>query len=445
MGMGDVQLLRAVDEVVGRLASVRATFTDAGQIADPLLFGAARGGARRARLLARSSMDAATAERLLAPVARQERGLEPLLDAIRGVRAVQGQARPTTNAISLANGRLRTELVAAKAWKRVQGMDDAARTELLDRVRAGTPHELTADDWLALSGIVGDDVDRTLVPGLPRRLGSTSNTSIRDLGLYAQDWNYDGRQGFTKFFVGNDYWDAWRASDIDPAVRRARIDELLTGAPGDRTREEWRELTGLLNAGSHDVVDHPWFPGVRVEVGARNSYLHGYEDLERLRPSIDSASPGQLEAARRQLLGRGEIDPLATSILERGQLDRIGITGSEAAAVRLRHLEPATPDTARVWLLDARAAMERADLDGPGAALRDSANKLIDRNLARIDGDRRWRLRDGYSNHPDYAEVGRVRSTWQLLEQLTAPAAQPAPAAAPSATAPVAATDTLMW
>jgi hypothetical protein len=431
MGVGDTSMLRAVDDVIRHASSVRESMRQATMVVDPLIFGQARGAAKRAKVLAAAASDVAVAERLLQPIAEREPGLAPLLDALRSARMVQGMRRPDQTATSLMFGTLRDEVRAAEAWRHVHGMDREARIAALDRFRAGTADELSTSDWKTLAGIIVDDVDGELTHGLPRTpIGGA--LSIRDLAL-----NIAGEGGAhtnmqSRFFAGHTYFDAWKASAIDPAVRRTRIGELLTGDPHARTPEEWRELTGLLNAGGHDVVEHPWFPGLRPEFGARHAMLGGYDVIPKFRLGIDTASSTQLEAAARQLRSAGELDELARSIVQGDQLDRIGIVGAEASAVRLRHMEPLYPAQAKAWLTDIRAAFQGAKVNGPAVQVRDRALELVDRNLARVDGERWLRWRDGYQNYPDHAELGRVRSTWQLLEQLATPAER---ASAPSADA----------
>jgi hypothetical protein len=438
MGVGDTSMLRAVDGVIRHATVAREAFRQATMVVDPLILGSVRGGMKRAHVLAAASNDAVIAERLLQPIVEREPGLAPLLDALRSARVVQGIGRPDQFATSTVFGKLRDEIRAAEAWTHVQGMDDEARVAALDRFRASTADQLADEDWKTLAGIIVDDVDGSLTAGLPReRIGSA--LSMRELALNVANEGGAHTNRTSTFFVGHSYWDAWKASEIEPAVRRARIDELLSGDPHARTREEWREVTGLLNAGGHDVVDHAWFPGLRPSFATRHAQLGGYDVLTKFRPNVDTATAPQLDAARRQLLASGELDELARSIVQDDKLDRIGIVGADAAAVRLRHMEPLYPAQARAWLEDVGAALRGVDVDGPAAKLRGSALDLVEKNLARVEGDRWWRWRDGYTNYPDHAELGRIRSTWQLLEQLGAPAPEAADRAV------VAGADTLRW
>jgi hypothetical protein len=437
MGIGDLQTLRAVDDVVRHAARVREAFVAAGEVTAPLLLGERRAASARVRLLAHAHArhDAQRAEQLLDPVVSGEPGLAGLADAIRAARVVQGMDRPDRLLAARVRDQLGTELDAAGAWRHVHGMDVEARAAFLADARGRRPDELSQEQWRTLAGILVDDVDGELAAGLPRSTGS--GLDMRDLAL-----NVANRRGAhatldSPHAAAHQYFDAWQVSTIDVVQRRARIDELFAGDPRRMLPDQWRELTALLRAGGHDIVEHPWFPGVRVDFATRHAMLGGYDQVRGLAPTWMSASEHQLAVARSQLLQAGDLDELARSMVQRGRLDVVGIDGAQAAAVRLRHLVPDNLNVARDWLVDVRRALEGVETSGPAAELRAAAIEMVDRNLARVDGRRGLRFRDGYANHPDYAELGRVRNTWQLLERLSAPA--------PTATVPAEAGAVLRW
>ncbi|MCW2922478.1 MAG: hypothetical protein JWL76_2352 [Thermoleophilia bacterium] len=443
MRLGDAQL-QVVDEALRHVRTTHRAFGNAAEMSDPFLFGATRGGFSRARELAAATGAAAEAERLLAPIAGDEPGLAPLLDAVRGARAMQEMRLPEREAAFWVYAALDREQWAVKAWKHVLPLDQDARVAELARIRTTGSVNLTKDDWRTLAGIVGDDPDATITAGLPRSIGDAM--SLRNFSLRAAETSmYDNRT--SGYFVGHQYFDAWQAAQLPVDVRRARIDELFSGDPAARTKEEWHELTSLLRAGGHDLVEHPWFPGQQLDDATRSAQVVGYERARDAAPILERANAAEQARVRDQLLRPGDLDPLAQSVLRRGQLHRLDITGSEASAVRLRHMLPTDPSNARDWMHDVRAALETATPTGPVTQLRETAYQLLDRNLARVDGERWWRPYDGYANHPDYAELGRVRSIYQLLEQVGAipvhPSMQPAPPAPVAAAA--AGAEQLSW
>ncbi len=414
MGLGDLQI-RAVDDVLRHVRATKAAFGTAAEMSDPLLFGPTRGGWSRARVIAEASSAATEAERLLAPIAEREPGLSPLLDAIRGARAVQGIRLPERQSTFWVHAHLDRELWAAKAWNHVRPLDRDARIAELERIRTTGSPDITQDDWRTLAGILGDDPEGVITADVPRSIGDA--LSLRDFALRAAETGmYDNRS--SAHFVGHQYFDAWNAGQAPVEVRRARIEELFAGDPLARTRDEWRELAALLRTSGHGVVEHPWFPGQQLDGAARSAQLVGYERARDARRIIEQANEVERARVRDQLLQPGELDELARSVVDQGKLGLVGITGAEASAVRLRHLLPTDPTNARDWMLDVKAALDIATPSAPVAELRATAYGILDRNLARVGGDRWWIPRDGYANHPDYAELGRVRSIYQLIEQI---------------------------
>lgn len=419
-------LVASVDDALRHVRATHAVFGNVAEMSDPLLFGATRGGFARARELAKVQSAAAQAERLLAPIVETEPGLAPLLDAVRGARALQDVRLPDRQSAFWVHAALDRELWAATAWKHVQPLDRDARLAELARIRTTGSTDATPEDWRTLAGILGDDPDAAITADVPRLVGDA--LTLRNFALRAAETGmYSNRT--SPYFAGHQYFDAWNAAQLPIDVRRARIGELFTGDPLARTKDEWRELTNLLRAGGHDVVEHPWFPGQQLDFATRNAQLGGYERARDAQPIIERASSTEQARVREQLLRPGELTPLAESVVRQGKLHLLGIDGAEASAVRLRHMLPTDPANAKDWMLDVRAALETATPSGPVTQLRETASRLIDRNLARVEGERWWRPGDGYANHPDYAELGRVRSIYQLLEQVGAITPTPPPAA----------------
>ncbi len=424
MGFGGIQVGRIVDDTVRHVERAAEAFRQGAGVVDPLILGEVRGARTRAKVLAPAIASTSEAERLLRGLSASEPGLAPMLDAVQGARAVLSMPRVSQLASGHAFGDMRDMGRGLQAWAHVRDLGPEARQAAVERIRTTPVEQLAKDDWLTLAGILGDDVDGALTAGLPTKLGDA--LPVRRLALNAVFM--PGVNPQSRFFTGHRYFGVWNASKLDVEVRGARIDELLSGDPFARTREEWDELQSLLGAGGHDIAEHAWFPGHRLEDGVRLAWSSGYDVARRAPVRLENASASQLESARQSLRGDGPLDPLATSIVQRNLLDRLGIVGEEAAAVRRRHMVPTDPEGARIWMQDMRAALDAAKVDGPARELRETAYELLDRNVARVEGERKWIWRDGYRNHPDYAELGRVTSIHGLLEQIgalrTRPAAQ---------------------
>jgi hypothetical protein len=83
------------------------------------------------------------------------------------------------------------------------------------------------------------------------------------------------------------------------------------------------------------------------------------------------------------------------------------------------------------------------------AGIRAQTIELVDRNVARLNGSTPAGAVRGYSNHPDYGEIGRIRANLTLLEHARVdrgPATVTgASEAAVSSTTPAGAAETLTW
>jgi hypothetical protein len=85
-----------------------------------------------------------------------------------------------------------------------------------------------------------------------------------------------------------------------------------------------------------------------------------------------------------------------------------------------------TPAEVRPMLAAARDALDQVSAQaGDRAPIVSNARELVDRNLARIDGELLG-TGDGHLTYPDYADLGRIAGSLKLLERLGADAADPA-------------------
>jgi hypothetical protein len=91
------------------------------------------------------------------------------------------------------------------------------------------------------------------------------------------------------------------------------------------------------------------------------------------------------------------------------------------------------------WQFDRmRPSIAALDVPSELRAMRDETVELIDRNAARMRGETPAGAIQGWGRHPDYAEVGRIRTNVELLRSIT-DAAQHGPDDAARAA------DTLTW
>jgi hypothetical protein len=395
-----------VEDAVRYTERTLESFTRA-QKPRPDFLGAAWADRMFRRTLARSASDAAEAERLLLQVRDREPAFDVVLDAVRGFQALQESGVARGPAVHGTKQSLQRGLHAVEAWRRVEGLDDAARHAELDRIRQlWHPTHATRDDWLVLAGIIGDDVGGSLAPELPRSFGS--GPSLREVAL---DMLEGPRNVWSDYWPGHRYLEFWKAPHRPQADRLASLETLFAQDPTKMNMRLWSRLAAHLDAGGHDVVNHPWFPQMTATEGARLAMFGGYSTMRF--PTREAV----VEAGR-QLREPGELGALARWSIARSydgdELAKLGITMDEAPLARVRHMSPTDRWSAQQWLSEADTALQRLGGTGAAANLRDEALQLVDRNVARIEG----RLFDGLRGYPDYADIGRIRSTFRLLEQL---------------------------
>jgi hypothetical protein len=145
-----------------------------------------------------------------------------------------------------------------------------------------------------------------------------------------------------------------------------------------------------------------------------------------------------------------QLDPLTLTALARGgdaALASVGLTSEDLLRSTLQSLRAASPTDLGSIDDGMRLAKELVDsMPAPGdaAAIRRDASQLLDRNIRRIAGT----VSGGYSNNPDFAELGRAIEQAELLAQLSSAGRTPAtatPAAANAAADAAQGADTLTW
>jgi hypothetical protein len=171
-------------------------------------------------------------------------------------------------------------------------------------------------------------------------------------------------------------------------------------------------------------------------------------------PMLDPEYLAKRRAALVEGLWGGTFPRGATLDELRGLDEFQRLTSGERAAIGARLIQDVAPSTVpgSITFLDdvERVLGELGTQRDPNPAiapLRAQLDELVARNRARIAGNTPRGAVRGYSNHPDYAELGRIRSNLGLIGALNAPQ-RPAAAAAAGDTASAAAAaggETLTW
>jgi hypothetical protein len=219
----------------------------------------------------------------------------------------------------------------------------------------------------------------------------------------------------------------------DPAVTRDTVSKevvgLLTRPVDSLGEDEMRRLSVLMRAPEQ----------LRPALPPRVDPHYVFEDLGLLRriPARDLKSRDIYLAGRLQLLTKeapdvlvGELrtlrdrhfpmDPrlVAALLADHPELiERAGVRASDlhTTAINLLAGGERTPRDIGDQLAIIRIGVERATpADDVQRAMRDELLALVDRNIARVRGE----VRDTFSNHPDYAELGRIVENARLLRTL---------------------------
>jgi hypothetical protein len=304
--------------------------------------------------------------------------------------------RQTDAASSIARLRL-----VAEAEELVEaGLTKQAVTDELVTMLARSPEELTTDDLRRISVLAR--LPEQLAPApTPGRNGVPPLEDFSLLGRHPSD-EYDA------YVV----WDQGRramVSALDPDVAAeaiaARID---AGKP--------------MGVELFDIVS---------SIDARSVQRHGLpERVARL--MARQHADGQLVDLRNLALLDGHPDVMTRHGIDELRashaLRALGSAGSRDARIR----GPLADNLAAV-----REQLAGARVPDELIATRGEMVELADRNLARMAGTRL----DTYDHHPDYAEIGRIVATMNLVNRLDPPASRIEHAAR----AMTSATETLTW
>jgi hypothetical protein len=320
-----------------------------------------------------------------------------------------------------------------------------------DRIRAAAvevfsrdPAHFTVRDWGMVAALQDLDPDGTII-GAPQVF-----TGKRPLGMQAMDLaDGYGSVGGTMYRHFHGMRMAADGTGTDPERLFTEAHNLLRRDPTTFTTSDWGKLAALVDVDTgHRLPLHEGTSGGRPIVSAATDIADGYGNGGTLReyfdewlPRLDPNYVAKRRAALEAAIAGGPI-PERARLAEFEALESFAaISRSQRASIGGRLLEHVTTTTvpgARTFLDDVQAVLRNMDGAPPQLQpVRTSIDELVELNVARINGRSPRGAVRGYSNHPDYAELGRIRANLSLLAKATAP--RPAAPAAASAAAPAAA------
>jgi hypothetical protein len=321
--------------------------------------------------------------------------------------------------------------IGARVW----WPDRTAATAGMRRFLRADYASMQYNDWQQLAYIASlPDGIRPL--NLHHENGESIVTHLREVSRMVRD-------GISP----NSQWGGWRvlnrlrAEALYGTAERAelRLREIATKSRATLTRQDLHDLDGLVQ------LPEAVRPAPIRELGINQSYaaelrgagkginskwggwaVHDAAVIEYRLPASDAARSDWVRTQLQSRIAGEPVDPVFGTLLRlRPELipeDMLEQGRLAIANELLRDIATtgvASPTAGRPALEAAKRALAGWKPHDPAhATVAKQTMRLIDRNLKRMDQYASWD--EGYLNHPDYAEVGRVRSNIDLLEQLDA-------------------------
>lgn len=322
------------------------------------------------------------------------------------------------------------------AW-RVGLDDDATSTELMRRVRGMLDQQqpLAPRQWRELGAILDLGTERTGV-----RLPAIADADP----VFRRDVRELAHSTRLPMPATERVLDAWRlqlqlgAGGADGV--RAHLLDLLSPPGGMMDVERWRGVRAVFDFagdGIDGVALDQRHASELTQLAAEGSTggwtsLWSIEDplIDRWRHALDPKIISERRRAVREALDGGQLpDGLTTA-----ELRDLDPRWAQRTAFEQLTLEAGVGNLVDSELVRRLTAVEHAPANMPDqlADLWRSTRRLADVNRQRMGGTTpRGEVR-GYSTHPDYAEVGRIRTNLELIRRLTPPANPVAPPPAAS-------------
>jgi hypothetical protein len=228
------------------------------------------------------------------------------------------------------------------------------------------------------------------------------------------------------------YLDSWAISRMPVADAVAEAGAILTKPASELSRSEWLRLGSLMASRHADSIGVPRtlsglkdFQTITREIGTGayeadagaqrylTEWARRYDPAyqEQLQRALDAVVAGGADESQRMLVA-GEWDRLEALVAGRPPADQAAI-----AAAMLQSDGVAASRSVQSTLALMQQSLRTTPAPSPELEpVRAQTLELVERNLARLSGHTPAGAVRGYSNHPDYGEVGRIRANMTLLE-----------------------------
>jgi hypothetical protein len=295
-------------------------------------------------------------------------------------------------------------------------LPESERLAFVQRVLDTPPAEVTQQQWRALQGLVDHEPSvamfGTLLPGQDARRVLSSVRHYLDEAparRFHALWNVERMTPQQRIEAARDLFS--HAPERLTAGEWAHLEALLrTDIPGPRTLGSINPLDRIASAQTSTVLTKPSEPwDAAPYFSAWNATLDP-DHLRNLDRAVDAiaagtATPQQLELV---LIDRARLGALVARHTPEEQL--------RIATTVLRGTADAPGEGVKETLRTLRASLAQRPTDAELDELRATTIELIDRNIARMEGRTPEGAVRGYSNHPDYAEVGRIRANLDIFD-----------------------------
>ncbi len=353
----------------------------------------------------------------------------------------------------------RAELAAAIAFPARDGFEQTAlNIRLLDAIDDRTRELLAADIVKRpVAELSTDELYLMRAMTMPRQVGSLQRPIAPRFSSRMMEAVDGAIEGRPRRIAELQRHLAQRELEAMPDFERTRIaHELFLREPTTLEPRDWARLEAVLDLdrSQNFVVRLDGRPDLRDELALMQvqdrpltQHVYDYFDVNampeaspleraaaaerRFIDALDAAAAGNHDTATRDVL-RAYWPTLGTYVrelpIERQARIASALLGIEGPSGNLQAV--------RSSLDSIRAAMDELPVTRELQPVYDETLVLLDRNIARMQGNHDPAAVRGYANHPDYAEVGRVKAGFDLLlaARPDADALQATRAAASSAT-----------
>lgn len=303
-------------------------------------------------------------------------------------------------------------------WSAIM-LPDTERLAYVQEVLDTPPGQVTQQQWRALQGLVDHEPSLELfgklLPGQDaRRVLSSVRHYLGEAPArrFHALWNVDRMSAQQRIEAARAIFS--RPPERLAAGEWAQLEALLrTDIPGPRRLGSINPLDTIASAQTNEVLTRPSDPWDAAPYFSAWNETLDPDHLRNLQRAVDAIVAGDASSQQLEMVLIDRVR-LGALVADRSAEDQLKV----ATAV-LRGSGDHPGEGAKETLRTLRESLARRPADAELEQLRGQTLELIDRNIARMEGRTPAGAVRGYSNHPDYAEVGRIRANIDIFDAVT--------------------------